>query len=207
MPLAWDAAVTLTASYQKVFSDDPKLGFFAQREHFQEALDNGEVLAPAKNMDDMQQVVTNSTVDGDPRGALRRADHHRARRRRRGSGSRPSGARPLPDDRGAVRGVQLVARRPGSSRRPRSGRIARAQRGGCPARVDRGPAAPGARVTLREALSGVRWYLREVSGETAYDRYVEHLRREHPDASVMSRRDFERWRQDDRNENPRARCC
>jgi hypothetical protein len=56
--------VTLTASYQKVFSDDPKLGFFAQRDKFQDALDGGEVLAPAKNLDDMQQVVTNSTVDG-----------------------------------------------------------------------------------------------------------------------------------------------
>ena len=32
IPLAWDAAVTLTASYQKVFSDDPKIGFFAQRD-------------------------------------------------------------------------------------------------------------------------------------------------------------------------------
>jgi carbon starvation protein len=54
----------LTASYQKVFSDDPKLGFFSQRDRFQEALDNGEVLAPAKNLDEMQSVVTNSTVDG-----------------------------------------------------------------------------------------------------------------------------------------------
>jgi carbon starvation protein len=64
IPLAWDAVVTLTASYQKVFSDDPKLGFFAQRDRFQDALDNGEVLAPAKSLDDMQSVVTNSTVDG-----------------------------------------------------------------------------------------------------------------------------------------------
>src|SRR3954466_15125657 len=32
IPLAWDAAVTLTASWQKVFSDNPKLGFFAQRD-------------------------------------------------------------------------------------------------------------------------------------------------------------------------------
>jgi uncharacterized short protein YbdD (DUF466 family) len=61
--------------------------------------------------------------------------------------------------------------------------------------------------TLRETLAGVRWYLREVSGETAYDRYVEHVRREHPEDPVMSRRDFERRRQDDRNANPRARCC
>ena len=64
IPLAWDVAVTLTASYQKVFSGDPKLGFFAQRDKFQTALDNGEVTAPAKSLDDMQSVVTNSTVDG-----------------------------------------------------------------------------------------------------------------------------------------------
>jgi carbon starvation protein len=64
VPLAWDVAVTLTASYQKVFSGDPKLGFFAQRDRFQDALNQGEVLAPAKSLDDMRTVVTNSTVDG-----------------------------------------------------------------------------------------------------------------------------------------------
>ncbi len=64
IPLAWDAAVTLTASYQKVFSGDPALGFFAQRDRFQDAIDRGEVLAPAQNMDEMSTVVTNSTVDG-----------------------------------------------------------------------------------------------------------------------------------------------
>jgi carbon starvation protein len=64
IPLAWDATVTLTASYQKVFSGDPKLGFFAQRDRFQDAIAAGEVLPPAKNMDEMNAVVTNSTVDG-----------------------------------------------------------------------------------------------------------------------------------------------
>ncbi len=64
VPLAWDVAVTLTASYQKVFSANPKLGFFAQRDSFREALAGGEVLPPAQNLDDMQAVVTNSTVDG-----------------------------------------------------------------------------------------------------------------------------------------------
>ncbi|MEA2331423.1 MAG: carbon starvation protein [Thermoleophilaceae bacterium] len=63
-PLAWDVAVTLTASYQKVFSDNPKLGFFAQRDAFNDAIDSGEILAPAKSVDDMEQIVTNSTVDG-----------------------------------------------------------------------------------------------------------------------------------------------
>jgi carbon starvation protein len=56
--------VTLTASYQKVFSDNPTLGFFSQRDRFQQALDNREVLPPAKDLGDMQAVVTNSTVDG-----------------------------------------------------------------------------------------------------------------------------------------------
>ena len=60
---------------------------------------------------------------------------------------------------------------------------------------------------LAEIAGGVRWYLKEVAGETAYDRHVEHVRREHPDAIVMSRRDFERLRQNHRNDNPRARCC
>ncbi|MDO0936201.1 carbon starvation CstA family protein [Streptomyces sp. DG2A-72] len=64
VPLAWDATVTLTASWQKVFSSDPKVGFFKQRQVFQDAIDRGEVLAPAKSMDDMRTVVINSTVDG-----------------------------------------------------------------------------------------------------------------------------------------------
>ncbi|MFJ7417117.1 carbon starvation CstA family protein [Streptomyces uncialis] len=64
VPLAWIVTVTLTASWQKVFSDDPRVGFFAQRERFSDAIDAGDVLAPAKSMDDMHTVVTNSTVDG-----------------------------------------------------------------------------------------------------------------------------------------------
>ncbi|WP_405990879.1 carbon starvation CstA family protein [Streptomyces sp. NBC_00986] len=64
IPLAWDATVTLTASWQKVFSGDPKVGFFKQRSVFQDAIDAGKVLPPAKSMDDMHTVVTNSTVDG-----------------------------------------------------------------------------------------------------------------------------------------------
>ncbi|MGW3952168.1 carbon starvation CstA family protein [Streptomyces sp. NPDC004752] len=64
IPLAWDTTVTLTASWQKVFSSDPKVGFFKQRQVFQDAIDAGQVLPPAKNMADMHTVVTNSTVDG-----------------------------------------------------------------------------------------------------------------------------------------------
>jgi len=64
LPLAWDAAVTLTASWEKVFSSNPKLGFFAQRNTYDDAIAAGKVLPPAKSMDQMHAVVTNSTVDG-----------------------------------------------------------------------------------------------------------------------------------------------
>jgi carbon starvation protein len=64
VPLVWDAVVTLTASWQKVFSSDPKVGFFQQRSNYQDAIDQGKILPPAKTMDDMHTVVTNSTVDG-----------------------------------------------------------------------------------------------------------------------------------------------
>jgi carbon starvation protein len=64
VPLAWDAAVTLSASWYKIFSSDPLIGFFAQRDKFQAALDAGKVIPPAKSLDDVSQIVTNSTVDG-----------------------------------------------------------------------------------------------------------------------------------------------
>jgi len=64
IPLAWDATVTLTASWQKVFSDDVKLGFFAQRQRFADARDAGEVLAPAQSLADMDRVMFNSAVNG-----------------------------------------------------------------------------------------------------------------------------------------------
>jgi carbon starvation protein len=64
IPLAWDAAVTLTASWEKVFSDDPKLGFFAQADKYQAGIDAGKVLPPAKSPEQMHTIVTNSHVDG-----------------------------------------------------------------------------------------------------------------------------------------------
>ncbi|MFF0738880.1 carbon starvation CstA family protein [Streptomyces sp. NPDC004111] len=64
VPLFFTLAVTMTASWQKIFSSDPKVGFFTQRGQYQDALAQGKVLAPAKSLDDMSAVVTNSTVTG-----------------------------------------------------------------------------------------------------------------------------------------------
>jgi carbon starvation protein len=64
VPLAWALTTTLTASFQKVFSSDPRVGYFTQRQLYADALANGEVLAPAQDVGQMEQVVTNSTVNG-----------------------------------------------------------------------------------------------------------------------------------------------
>ena len=62
--LAWDLIITMTASWQKIFSTDPKIGFFQQRSVYSAAFDQGELLKPAKTMGEMQQIITNATVDG-----------------------------------------------------------------------------------------------------------------------------------------------
>lgn len=63
--------------------------------------------------------------------------------------------------------------------------------------------------TLRHRLSRLCWYVRELTGESAYERYVAHARSHDPDAAVLSRREFERGRTDAREGDPRQgfRCC
>ncbi|MCQ4208420.1 YbdD/YjiX family protein [Streptomyces longispororuber] len=62
---------------------------------------------------------------------------------------------------------------------------------------------------LLRAARHVRWYIRELTDETAYERYVTHARDRHPGASVPSRREFERMRTDRQEKDPRQgfRCC
>ena len=62
VPLVWDLAVTLTASYQKIFSSVPAIGYDAQRQRFLDAKAQGKVLAPATTPGQMDQVIFNSTV-------------------------------------------------------------------------------------------------------------------------------------------------
>jgi carbon starvation protein len=64
IPLVWDLVVTMTASYQKVFSSDPRVGYFQQRQVYADARDAGEVLAPATDQGQMNQVIFNSTLNG-----------------------------------------------------------------------------------------------------------------------------------------------
>ncbi|MGI5491537.1 YbdD/YjiX family protein [Microtetraspora malaysiensis] len=61
-------------------------------------------------------------------------------------------------------------------------------------------------MTPRSLLSFVRWYLREISGEAEYDRYLER-HRAHSPTPPLSRREYERLRIDRRDADPGARCC
>jgi uncharacterized short protein YbdD (DUF466 family) len=62
-------------------------------------------------------------------------------------------------------------------------------------------------VRLRHLYGLVRWYLRELTGEAAYDRYLDRHRHAHPGVLALPRRDFERVRTDRGDDNPGARCC
>jgi uncharacterized short protein YbdD (DUF466 family) len=49
-------------------------------------------------------------------------------------------------------------------------------------------------------------YLKEISGENAYDRYLAVHAATHPDKPAMSRSEFYRWRQDEKYVNLGSRC-
>jgi carbon starvation protein len=63
VPLAWLTSVTMTAGWQKLFDSDPKVGFLAAAEKYQKALDAGQLLGPAKNLDQMKQIILNNQID------------------------------------------------------------------------------------------------------------------------------------------------
>ena len=60
---------------------------------------------------------------------------------------------------------------------------------------------------LAGAWRGIRWWVGSVLGDTAYARYVEHLRRTHPQAPVPTEREYWRQRYAEQDARPGARCC
>ena len=64
VPAVWLLICTVTAGLEKIFSSDPAVGFFAHAAKFGEAAARGEVLAPAKSMAEMQQIIFNDRIDG-----------------------------------------------------------------------------------------------------------------------------------------------
>ncbi|MED3624784.1 carbon starvation protein A [Bacillus thermocopriae] len=63
VPTTWLLIVTMSAGWQKLFHEDPKIGFLSHAKIFKEAYDNGKILAPAKTAAEMKQVLINDYVD------------------------------------------------------------------------------------------------------------------------------------------------
>jgi len=59
---------------------------------------------------------------------------------------------------------------------------------------------------MKEYLRAIWDYLKEISGENAYDRYLAVHTRTHPGKRAMTRGEFYRWRQDNKYNNSGARC-
>ncbi len=64
IPLFWDLTVTLTASWQKIFSADPKLGYWKQHSICQAAKEAGKTCLTAKTPADVDKIIRNTFIQG-----------------------------------------------------------------------------------------------------------------------------------------------
>ncbi|MEO6918353.1 MAG: carbon starvation CstA family protein [Collimonas sp.] len=63
VPTAWILICTLTAGWQKIFDANPRVGFLTHAGKYQAALADGKLLAPAKSVAQMQQIIFNDYLD------------------------------------------------------------------------------------------------------------------------------------------------
>jgi carbon starvation protein len=65
VPLLWDLAVTLTASWQKIFSADPAVGYWTQHSKYLAAKQAGKTaFGSAKNAHQLDEVIRNTFIQG-----------------------------------------------------------------------------------------------------------------------------------------------
>ncbi|SDY15463.1 carbon starvation CstA family protein [Thermoactinomyces sp. DSM 45892] len=63
IPFTFLTIATMTAAYAKLFDPSPKIGFLSAAEKYQTALNAGQLLAPAKTVDQMKQIILNNQID------------------------------------------------------------------------------------------------------------------------------------------------
>jgi len=63
VPTTWLLICTLTAGMEKIFHSNPKIGFLSNAERFQAALAQDQILAPAKSIAQMHQIVFNNYLN------------------------------------------------------------------------------------------------------------------------------------------------
>jgi carbon starvation protein len=65
VPLLWDLVVTLTASWQKIFSGDPSVGYWTQHARYSAARNAGKTaFGSAKNAHQLNEVIRNTFIQG-----------------------------------------------------------------------------------------------------------------------------------------------
>lgn len=65
VPLLWDLAVTLTASWQKIFSSDPSVGYWSQHAQYSAARQAGKrAFGSATDIHQLDAVIRNTSVQG-----------------------------------------------------------------------------------------------------------------------------------------------
>lgn len=63
VPTIWLLVTSLTAGWQKIFHENPKIGFLAQVNKFSDALAQGTVIAPAKTVADMHTIILSNQIN------------------------------------------------------------------------------------------------------------------------------------------------
>jgi len=63
LPTSWLLICTLTAGWQKLFHPNPAIGFLSHAGKFSDTLAAGQLMAPAKTVDEMQRIIFNDYVD------------------------------------------------------------------------------------------------------------------------------------------------
>jgi carbon starvation protein len=63
VPTVWLLICTLVAGWEKIFDANPRVGFVSHASKFQAALAEGKLMAPAKSIEQMQQVIFNDYLD------------------------------------------------------------------------------------------------------------------------------------------------
>ena len=85
VPMVWLVAITMTASYQKIFHANPRIGFLAQARVLSAQISSGAI--PAEKIAETQRLIFNNRLDAAvtavlldgsraPRGSHRRMDRH-----------------------------------------------------------------------------------------------------------------------------------
>ncbi|MDM1763151.1 MULTISPECIES: carbon starvation CstA family protein [unclassified Acinetobacter] len=63
VPTVFLIITCMTAGWQKIFHENPKIGFLAQADRFSAAIAKGEILKPAKTLEEMQTIVLSNQIN------------------------------------------------------------------------------------------------------------------------------------------------